>query len=96
MFGREEQTFLFQKKKTKAASAAANFAAKEAFLKAIGTGLGGFALNEIQVIRKETGQPVYLFGEDANRFLKEKGIRVHLSLTHEQDIATAFCILEQE
>ena len=40
------------------ASAAANFAAKEAFLKAAGTGLAGpFALAEIQAVRLPSGPP---------------------------------------
>ena len=48
----------------KAASAAADFAAKEAFLKAVGTGLAGpFALCEIEAVRLESGAPVIpLFG----------------------------------
>ena len=44
----------------KAASAAADFAAKEAFLKAAGTGLAGpFALCEIEAVRLESGAPEY-------------------------------------
>ena len=40
-------------------TAAANFAAKEAFLKACGTGLAGFALAEIGVLREASGAPRY-------------------------------------
>ena len=46
----------------KSASAAADFAAKEAFLKAAGTGLAGpFALCEIEAVRLESGAPEYRF-----------------------------------
>ena len=41
----------------RAETAAANFAAKEAFLKAAGTGLGGFALSDLAVLRTESGAP---------------------------------------
>ena len=44
------------------ASAAADFAAKEAFLKAAGTGLREpFALREIEAVRLESGAPAYRF-----------------------------------
>lgn len=36
---------------------AANFAAKEAFAKALGTGVRGFSLNEVSVLRGELGAP---------------------------------------
>ena len=46
----------------RAASAAADFAAKEAFLKAAGTGLREpFSLCEIEVLRLPSGAPVYRF-----------------------------------
>ena len=38
-------------------TAAANFAAKEAFLKAAGVGLGGFALSDLAVLRRASGAP---------------------------------------
>ena len=50
----EEQQRL-GKMKHPAPTAAGYFAAKEAFLKACGTGIGGFALCEIQVLRAESG-----------------------------------------
>ena len=45
--------------KRRAETAAANFAAKEAFLKAAGTGLGGFALSELALLRAENGAPLF-------------------------------------
>lgn len=94
VFGEEERSLFAKKGKHIAETAAGNFAAKEAFLKAVGIGLGGFALAELQAIRKESGAPQYLFSGKAEQFIQEKGLTVHLSITHEGDIATAFCILE--
>lgn len=79
----------------KAASAAADFAAKEAFLKAAGTGLAGpFALNEIEAVRLESGAPEYRFSGGSARWMAERGLRARLSLSHDGGMAMAFCILE--
>ena len=72
----------------KAASAAADFAAKEAFLKAAGTGLAGpFALCEIEAVRLESGSA---------QWMDERHLRALLSLSHDGGMALAFCILETE
>ena len=47
-------------------SVAASFSAKEAFGKAMGTGVRGFALREVQLLRAENGAPIlYLSGAAA-------------------------------
>ena len=78
-----------------AESAAANFAAKEAFLKAAGTGLAGFALGEIEALRAPSGAPYYRFSGAAAVWMEQNGLCAHLSLTHEGGQALAFCILEK-
>ena len=75
-------------------SAAADFAAKEAFLKAAGTGLSGFALDEIQAVRRESGAPEYRFSGRAAEWMAQRGLRAQLSLSHEGGLALAFCVLE--
>lgn len=94
VFGEQERALIAQKKKLTAQTAAANFAAKEAFLKAAGTGLGGFELADIQALRKESGAPEYRLSGTALEYITQNHIRPHLSITHEGDIATAFCIFE--
>ncbi len=79
-----------------AESAAADFAAKEAFLKAAGTGLSGFALQEIEALRLPGGAPCYRLSGEAARWSRENGLTAHLSLTHEGGQALAFCILEKK
>lgn len=79
------------------ASAAADFAAKEAFLKAAGTGLREpFALCEIQALRRENGAPFYHFTGGTARWVEQQGLCAHLSLSHDGGAAMAFCVLERE
>ena len=81
----------------RAASAAANFAAKEAFLKAAGTGLAGpFALCEIEAVRLPAGQPAYRLAGRTAAWAAAHRLRAHLSLSHEDGMALACCILETE
>ena len=74
------------------ASAAADFAAKEAFLKAAGVGLGGFSLGDIQVLRQESGAPFYHLSGTAAAFAQK--LTLHLTLSHEGEYALAFALFE--
>ena len=78
----------------RAETAAANFAAKEAFLKAAGTGLGGFALNELALLRAKSGAPYFELGGGAAAWAEQQGVAVHVSLTHEKGLAEAIVLLE--
>ena len=73
----------------------ANFAAKEAFLKACGTGLAGFALAEIGVLREASGAPRYALEGRAAAWAAANRVTAHLSLTPEAGLACAFAVLEQ-
>ena len=73
------------------ASAAADFAAKEAFLKAAGTGL-----REIEAVRQENGAPAYRFSGQTAAWVAQHRLRARLSLSHEGGMALAFCTLEEE
>lgn len=96
VFSAEEQRLILSHRgKAGVETAAANFAAKEAFLKACGMGLGGFPLPEIGVLRKESGAPCYALEGTAARWIEERRLTTHLSLTHEGGLACAFAILEQ-
>ena len=81
----------------RAASAAADFAAKEAFLKAAGTGLREpFSLCEIEAVRLPGGAPAYRFSGRSAQWVEARRLRAHLSLSHEDGMAMAYCILETE
>lgn len=74
---------------------AARFAAKEAFLKVCGAGLGACALTEIEIRTGPTGAPAYRLHGRARALMESRGIcRVHLSMTHEDKMAAAFAVGE--
>ena len=70
--------------------------AKEAFLKAAGTGLGGFAMPELAVLRQKSGAPYFALTGAAAAWVREQGLTVHVSLTHERGLANALVLLEKE
>jgi holo-[acyl-carrier protein] synthase len=78
-------------------SLAARFAAKEAFGKALGTGLAGIVLKDIMVKNRHNGQPeIRVFGSAREALERSGARRVHISLTHERDNAIAMVVLENE
>lgn len=80
----------------KAAHLAKRFAAKEAFSKAIGTGIHPpFTWHSISVGRDARGKPLIVPSEAMARHLEALGVvRAHVSLTDDRDIAMAFVVLE--
>jgi holo-[acyl-carrier protein] synthase len=83
-------------KKDPAPHLAARFAAKEAYLKALGTGLRqGMSWQEIEVLRGDLGQPSLRLSGRAAEIFRERGLTgVHLSYSHDGDYAFATVILE--
>jgi holo-[acyl-carrier protein] synthase len=78
-----------------ARSLAVRFAAKEAFGKALGTGLAGIVLKDIRVVNRPNDRPEITVTETALSAFKRSGAnRLHVSLTHEGDIAIAMVVLE--
>ncbi len=75
---------------------AARFAAKEAALKAIGTGWKhGIAWTEVEVRREPGGRPTIVFTGKAGEFAARLGVkRAALSLSHTKEQAVAFVVLE--
>jgi holo-[acyl-carrier protein] synthase len=83
-----------------AQSLAARFAAKEAFMKALGSGIGSFALTDVEV-RRTAGNgatrhaPYLVLHGTAAELAHAKGAgRLHVSLTHTDDVAIAFVVAE--
>jgi holo-[acyl-carrier protein] synthase len=75
---------------------AARFAAKEAISKAFGTGIGAqLGWQDMEVGRKESGEPFVILHEGGKKLLDERKARVVLiSLSHTQEHAAAVAILE--
>ncbi|MDI6846134.1 MAG: holo-ACP synthase [Candidatus Saccharicenans sp.] len=76
---------------------AARFAAKEAFMKALGTGWArGVKFSEIEVRNLETGQPVIEVYGRARELCEEEGITgFYVSLSHLKTTAVATVVLEK-
>lgn len=77
-------------------SLAARVAAKEAYYKAIGTGIGAHGgWRDVEVARRDNGRPLLILHGAAARHARERGVRhVHLALTHTDDVAAATVTLE--
>lgn len=91
----EEREYIARQGARAAQSAAAMFAAKEAFLKAMGSGIGAAPLREIAVCHAPEGRPyLCLTGKAATLLKQSGGSRLHLSLTHEAGMAAAVVVAE--
>jgi holo-[acyl-carrier protein] synthase len=75
---------------------AARFAAKEAISKAFGTGIGAqLGWQDMEVARKESGEPFVILHEAGRKLLEERGGRhILISLSHTQNHAAAVAVLE--
>ncbi len=72
---------------------AARFAAKEAVMKALGTGTRGVAWREIEVLPNHRGKPlVYLHGRARERAERIGLAELDISLSHSRDYAVAFVV----
>ena len=85
-----------QRKANKYERYAARFAAKEAGMKAIGTGWRhGVRWQDFEVTNLPSGRPTLTFHGVAAEFARKLGVKqVHLSLTHTAQFGQAFVILE--
>ncbi len=95
IFTENEQKYCNSRNKQAAASYAARFAAKEAVVKAFGTGMVGGTWQDIEVLPNDEGAPhVKLHGYFAYIATKQKIYHVHISLSHAREYAIAQAILE--
>jgi phosphopantetheine--protein transferase-like protein len=80
----ENEIALYEEAPSKPEFLAGHYAAKEAFLKALGTGLAGGKLSEIEVRYRESGAPYIYFA----------GKEHECSISHDGGYAIAVCLLE--
>ena len=74
---------------------AARFAAKEATMKALGVGLGAFALRDVEVIVSDAGTPSLVLAGGALAVAEGRGAgTLHLSITHTAGSAAAVVVAE--
>jgi len=86
-----------ERKKNRACSYAARFAAKEAFFKALGTGWRkGVAFQDVEVINKPSGKPeLVLYGKSKELSEHNHITNIHVSLSHVSEYAHSLVILEK-
>ncbi|OOM79788.1 holo-[acyl-carrier-protein] synthase [Clostridium puniceum] len=84
----------FKSKGLKGNVVAGNFAAKEAISKALGTGFRGFGLKDIEVLRDELGKPIVKLSDKIYELLDVKEFNIHISISHSQENAIAYAVME--
>jgi len=83
-------------RKNRARALAMCWAAKEAFLKALGTGFDGIGWKEVGVVREENGRPVLIFDRVMKARLKALGVgKSHISLSDDGGLVCAYVIVER-
>jgi holo-[acyl-carrier protein] synthase len=92
----ESELASYQQSHIKARFLAKRFAAKEAFSKALGTGLRAPAtFQNIAVSHDSLGKPILLLAQALQALLQDKNIvHTHISISDEKNLATAFVVLE--
>lgn len=94
VFTENEQAYCESRGKNSAASYAARFAAKEAFFKALGTGITT-RLTDVEVVKDERGAPKINLHGKALTLAQAAGVgKISVSLSHSRDFATAVCVVE--
>ena len=86
----EEERNLFLSKGNPLPTIAANFAAKEAFLKAMGTGVRGFSLTEVATLRDGAGRPYLHLTGRAKQLAEQRGMNFSVSISHTKEYAICF------
>lgn len=77
---------------------AVRFAAKEAFSKALGTGITGFSLKDVYITNNSEGKPLLNIEGEALSLMKEHlgECNAFVTLSHEKEYAVAFVVLEHK
>lgn len=97
VFTAEEAAYCQRRGQQAAASFAARFAAKEAVLKALGTGLREGSLQEIAVANDGLGKPLVQLSGHFAMLAKQLGVKnIQISLSHSRDFAVAYVIMEDD
>jgi len=91
----EAELLLIEKKGVH--SAAANFAGKEAIAKALGTGIRGFRMVDIEILRNDLGAPYVLLHNKAKELADNyNATDIRISLSHCKSYAVAFVVMENK
>ncbi len=75
------------------------FSAKEALSKALGTGIREISFREMEILKEPGGKPYFnmaLLKPHLRRVFRKESFRVHLTISHDRERATAMVIIEEE
>lgn len=93
IFTAEEIAYCSSKQKP-AQHFAARFSAKEAFLKALGTGIGaGFCLKDVTILNKNSGEPYFTYCNQVSKVVNEEKLKAFVSISHSLEYSVAQVIL---
>lgn len=73
-------------------SVAAAFCAKEAFGKALGCGISGFGMREVEVMHDSNGKPFFMLSGRAKQLADIRNLSFDLSITHTKSYAMAVVV----
>lgn len=90
----EKEIEMFNKRNMRSEVIAGNFAAKEAISKALGTGIRGFSLTDMEILRDDFGKPVAYLNKVMENIINRK-YKLNISISHNKTSAIAFAILEE-
>jgi len=98
VFTTDERAYCEGKGVAAAQSYAGRFAAKEAFLKALGTGWRGkITWQDVEIVTDDAGAPTLNVTGEAKQMIEDRGVaRIHLSISHTAKYAVAEVILEKK
>jgi holo-[acyl-carrier protein] synthase len=96
IFTRREIAYCRAKKKNAVLHFAGRFTAKEAAVKALGTGVaGGIGWTDIEIVNESSGKPVMKFhGKAEDAYRRMGGTCIHVSISHTKGCAAAQVIIE--
>ena len=91
---------IFKKKNNKILYLSKRFSAKEAFVKALGSGFRNkLCFNDISILNDKRGKPYFLFNQKIKNILKNKHklnkFKAHLSLSDEKKYSISYVILQK-
>ncbi len=90
----EKEIEMFNKRNMRSEVIAGNFAAKEAISKALGTGIKGFSLIDMEILRDDFGKPIAYLNDVIENIINRK-YKLNISISHNKTSAIAFAILEE-
>jgi len=92
----EEEIRYFGVKKNNPETIAGAFAAKEALSKALGTGVRGFGLKDIELRHDDLGKPCIYVSDCIKETFGLEKCKIHASISHSSENVVAFVVIEEE